>query len=56
MNDLTIEERIAAKTDLTIAGATAVSSEVGGLSFKDMGQVMEAVGVVLAAWGFRRRL
>ena len=22
----------------------------------DMGQVMEAVGVVLAAWGFRRRL
>ena len=22
----------------------------------DMGQIMEAVGVVLAAWGFRRRL
>lgn len=49
MNDLTIEERIAAKTDLTIAGATAVSSEVGGLSFKDMGQVMEFAKLMAVA-------
>lgn len=42
MNDQpTIEERIAARTDLAVAGATAVSSSVGGLAFKDMGQVME---------------
>ena len=41
MNEQTIEERISARTDLTIAGATAVSAEVGGLAFKDMGQVME---------------
>lgn len=42
MNDTpTIEERIAARTDLTIAGATEVSSAIGGLAFKDMGQVME---------------
>ena len=37
----TIEERISEKTDLTIAGSTEVSSAVGGLQFKDMGQVME---------------
>lgn len=37
----TIEERITARTDLTIAGATEVSSQVGGLSFRDMGQVLE---------------
>lgn len=49
MNDTTIEERIAAKTDLTIAGATAVSSEVGGLSFKDMGQVMEFAKLMAVA-------
>lgn len=37
----TIEERIAARTDLAVAGATEVSSTVGGLAFKDMGQVLE---------------
>lgn len=37
----TIEERISARTDLTVAGATSVSSTVGGLAFKDMGQVLE---------------
>lgn len=37
----TIEERIADRTDLTIAGATSVSPTAGGLAFKDMGQVME---------------
>lgn len=37
----TLEDRISAKTDLTIAGATEVSSAVGGLAFKDMSQVME---------------
>lgn len=37
----TIEERISARTDLTIAGGTEVSSQVGGLSFRDMGQVLE---------------
>lgn len=37
----TMEERIAARTDIAVAGATAVSSTVGGLAFKDMGQVME---------------
>lgn len=36
-----IEERITEKTDLAIAGSTSVSSNVGGLSFSDMGQVME---------------
>lgn len=36
-----IEERIAARTDLAVAGSTAVSASVGGLAFKDMGQVME---------------
>lgn len=36
-----IEERITEKTDLAIAGSTSVSSSVGGLSFSDMGQVME---------------
>jgi len=43
MNDRTqtIEERISAKTDLAIAGGTQVSSKLGGLEFKDMGQVME---------------
>jgi RecT family len=37
----TIEERISARTNLAVAGSTAVSSSVGGLAFKDMGQVME---------------
>jgi ribosome modulation factor len=43
MNDKpqTIEERISAKTDLAIAGGTQVSSRLGGLEFKDMGQVLE---------------
>jgi len=43
MNDAppTIEERITARTDLSIAGGTEVSSTVGGLAFKDMGQVLE---------------
>lgn len=43
MNDhtQTIEERISARTDLAVAGATEVSSTVGGLAFKDMGQVLE---------------
>lgn len=41
MNETTIEERIAARTDLTVAGGTAVSASVGGLAFKDMGQVLE---------------
>lgn len=43
MNDQppTIEERISARTDLSVAGATEVSSQVGGLSFRDMGQVLE---------------
>jgi len=40
MND-SIEERIAARTNLAVAGATEVSGALGGLSFKDMGQVME---------------
>lgn len=35
------EDRIRDRTDLTIAGSTQVSPEVGGLSFQDMGQVME---------------
>lgn len=39
--NLTIEERIAARTDLAVAGATQVSTQLGGLSFADMGQVME---------------
>jgi hypothetical protein len=39
--NLTIEERIAARTDLAVAGGTQISSQVGGLSFADMGQVME---------------
>lgn len=41
MSETTIEERISARTDLAVAGSTAVSPEVGGLSFRDMGQVME---------------
>lgn len=43
MNDrpTTIEDRISAKTDLAVAGSTQVSSSLGGLEFKDMGQVME---------------
>lgn len=42
MNDApTIEERIAARTDLAVAGSTEISSTVGGLAFKDMSQVME---------------
>lgn len=42
MNDATtIEERIAARTDLTIAGATEVSAKTGGLEFRDYSQVME---------------
>lgn len=42
MNDQRpIEERIAERTDLTIAGATEVSGDVGGLAFRDMGQVLE---------------
>lgn len=49
MNDTTIEERIAAKTDLAVAGATAVSAEVGGLAFKDMGQVMEFAKLMAVA-------
>lgn len=49
MSEATIEERIAARTDLTVAGATAVSSEVGGLSFKDMGQVMEFAKLMAVA-------
>lgn len=36
-----IEDRIKQKTDLAVAGATEVSAQVGGLAFKDMGQVME---------------
>lgn len=36
-----IEDRIREKTDLTIAHGTEVSASVGGLAFKDMGQVME---------------
>lgn len=36
-----VEDRIAAKTDLTVAQATEISTAVGGLAFKDMGQVME---------------
>lgn len=40
MND-SIEDRIAARTDLAVAGGTEVSATVGGLAFKDMGQVME---------------
>lgn len=40
-NTPTVEDRIRAKTDLTIAHGTEVSSSVGGLAFKDMGQVME---------------
>ncbi len=39
--NLTIEERIAARTDLAVAGGTQISPQVGGLSFADMGQVME---------------
>lgn len=38
---MTLEEKIAQRTDVAIAGSTAVSSEVGGLAFRDMGQVME---------------
>lgn len=43
MNDKpqSIEDRISAKTDLAVAGSMEVSNQVGGLSFKDMGQVME---------------
>lgn len=43
MNDAqpTIEDRIAARTDLAVAGGTEISGAVGGLAFKDMGQVME---------------
>lgn len=43
MNDApqTIEERISARTDLAVAGGTEISGAVGGLAFKDMGQVME---------------
>lgn len=37
----TIEDRIAARTDLAVAGSTEISGALGGLSFKDMGQVME---------------
>ena len=40
MND-SIEDRIAAKTNLAVAGSTEISGAVGGLAFKDMGQVME---------------
>lgn len=36
-----IEDRIAERTDLTLAGSTQVSTSVGGLAFKDMAQVME---------------
>lgn len=39
--ETTIEQRIAARTDLAVAGATEVSSSIGGLQFKDMGQVLE---------------
>lgn len=45
MNDQTrpqtIEDRIAAKTDLAVASSLQVSSSIGGLEFKDMGQVLE---------------
>lgn len=42
MNDQnTMEERINQKMDVAIAGATEVSTSVGGLAFKDMSQVME---------------
>ena len=43
MNDqpTTIEDRISAKTNLVVAGETAVSSTVGGLAFKSMGEVLE---------------
>lgn len=44
-----MEERIAARTDLTVAGSTAVSAEVGGLAFKDMGQVMEFAKLMAVA-------
>lgn len=37
----TMEDRINQKTDLAVAGATEVSTAVGGLAFKDMSQVME---------------
>jgi hypothetical protein len=36
-----IEDRIAARTDLAVAGKTEISAAVGGLAFRDMGQVME---------------
>lgn len=36
-----VEDRIRARTDLSIAHGTEVSSSAGGLAFKDMGQVME---------------
>lgn len=39
--ETTIEQRISARTDLAVAGATEVSSIIGGLQFKDMGQVLE---------------
>lgn len=41
MNDLSMEDKIAAKTDLTVARAMEVSDAFGGLTFKDMGQVLE---------------
>lgn len=41
MNDLTMEEKISAKTDLTVARSMEVSEAFGGLTFKDMGQVLE---------------
>lgn len=36
-----IEDRIAERTDLALAGSTQVSTAHGGLAFKDMAQVME---------------
>lgn len=36
-----IEDRISSRTDLAVAGSTQVGQNVGGLSFQDMGQVME---------------
>lgn len=36
-----MEQKIAERTDLALAGSTEVSTAVGGLAFKDMSQVLE---------------
>lgn len=41
MSDNTLEERISAKTDLAVAKTMSVSETMGGLTFQDMGQVLE---------------